>query len=312
MLARGHAVDSIPAGGNPITTLLRETFASQASQSSETVLHFTADTGPLLRSRSPAVVTVHGVASRWINTARNRRQEAAWRFRVQRAISSVDRIITVSNSSAEDILATFKVPQSDISVIPHGISPAFFEAGASRDTMGETSAPFALYIGNLEPRKNLINLIEAFAKPPMASIGARLVIAGRPAWNYAEILKALEGAENIEYLGFIDNSTRMSLLKKARLFVFPSLYEGFGFPVLEALAAGLPVATSRRGSLAEVAGPSWELSELNADALARDLSRAWQDEDWLTECSVAGPEWARQYNWETSVEKHESVYREII
>ncbi|WP_238586261.1 glycosyltransferase [Rhodococcus rhodochrous] len=171
---------------------------------------------------------------------------------------------------------------------------------------------YVLYLGNIEPRKNLIELVRAFSDPQVVSLGLPLVIAGKPAWNANAIMFEIRRAKNVIYLGFVDDAKRTTLLKNASLFVFPSLYEGFGFPVLEALSVGTPTLTSRRGSLAEVAGPARALEDLDADAIASGIIATLYDKDYRESVRTDGPKWAMKFRWEDSASRHVEVYRRIL
>ncbi|MFJ4029162.1 glycosyltransferase family 4 protein [Paenarthrobacter sp. NPDC089989] len=277
------------------------------------VLHYSADTGPLLPTRAPSVVTVHGVASRWITTARSPRQEKIWRTRVQRAIASTDAVITVSNSSANDVAEVFGVDPSRITTIPHGIDTNYFSAPRelSQRLQHLRSTPYVLYLGNIEPRKNLVALVEAFSLSPLKELGVKLVIAGKPAWNAEESMAVITAA-GVEHLGFVDDDERVALMQHATLFAFPSLYEGFGFPVLEALAAGTPVICSDRGSLKEVAGPSLLFEDTDAESITRGIADALGSSTALDDVRRTGLEWVRQFSWDASVDAHTTVYERVL
>ncbi|KUM35538.1 hypothetical protein AR689_16105 [Arthrobacter sp. EpRS71] len=277
------------------------------------VIHYSADTGPLLPTRAPSVVTVHGVASRWITTARSPRQEKIWRTRVQRAIQSTDAVITVSDSSADDVSHVFGVDPARITTIPHGIDTEHFakQRPLSNRLQHLLSTPFVLYLGNIEPRKNIIELVRAFSMPPLKELGVKLVIAGKPAWNADESMAAIN-ASDVLNLGFVDDDERVALMQHAELFAFPSLYEGFGFPVLEALAAGTPVICSDRGSLKEVAGPSLIFEGTDAGSLAQGIAGALTDPVALESVRAAGPAWAQRFSWNSSVEAHTAVYERVL
>jgi glycosyltransferase involved in cell wall biosynthesis len=310
--ARGVETGTIPSGPHPLATMFIETLWGLIPRASS-VLHYSADTGPLLRSRVPSVVTVHGVASRWTPVARSPRQEAQWRFRVKKAIECSNEVITVSDSSADDISEVFDISRDSIQVIHHGIDSATFATPVSLSAGTNAKMPenFALYLGNIEPRKNILELVRAFQTPEMKSLGLHLVIAGRPAWNYDETMRAIEAATNVTYLGFVSDEDRIALMQKCAIFVFPSLYEGFGFPVLEAMAAGAPVATSREGSLAEVAGPAWEFESLDAAGIAHSLLNALSDEAWQAAVKSEGRAWASQFTWAKSIDSHLESYKRL-
>lgn len=311
---RGVAVGLIPAGKNAVSTVLHENNFALGKRPKPSLVHFVADTGPLIPVRGPSVLTVHGVASRWIKTARTASQEAIWRWRVQRAIKSTGQLITVSQSSADDISEIFTVDPSLISVIHHGVDHAKFAQDATMSPSVAQRLPerFALYLGNVEPRKNLVALVEAFDAIGRRDDSLILVIAGRPAWNYKESMEAIGRSSNVLYLGFVSDLDRTALMQRCSLFIFPSLYEGFGFPVLEALAAGAPVLTSRRGSLSEVAGPSKILESLDSVGIADGVLSALADEVWTGEARKTGPEWAKTFSWDRSVERHLEVYKRAL
>jgi len=313
LLDRGIAVGRIPAASTPALTLLRESLTGVLPGDAGEVLHYVADTGPLLRTRRPSVVTVHGVASRWISSARTPLQERTWRTRVARAIASTDHVITVSRSSADDIVAVFGVDPARITTIPHGIDVNRFAepAALSADVHHALPARFALYLGNIDPRKNLVPLIDAFDAGALGRAGLPLVIAGKPAWNAGESMARIGAATNVHYLGFVSDSDRTALMQRCELFVFPSLYEGFGFPVVEALAAGAVVVSSRRGSLAELAGPSLGFEGLDAAGIEAGVLSALEDSAGRARCLDEGSGWARRFSWAESVGRHLEVYARV-
>ncbi|MGK9219624.1 MULTISPECIES: glycosyltransferase family 4 protein [unclassified Microbacterium] len=294
--------------------MVNETLAAWRGGRPGEVLHYVADTGPLVRTRRPSVVTVHGVASRWISVARSRKQEMLWRTRVQRAVDSTDQVITVSNSSAADVQEVFGVETGRLTTIEHGIDLERFSRRArlSEEIASKLPERFALYLGNIEPRKNLVELVAAFASPEVRSMGVKLVIAGKPAWNSEDSMRAIATSPDVVRLGFVSDSDRTALMQRCEVFVFPSLYEGFGFPVVEALAAGAVVVTSERGSLAEVAGPSIRFEGLERDALAAGVVRALSDSSARRRCVDQGAQWASRFTWEVSVAKHIEVYRKAL
>lgn len=311
----GHEVDRIPSYSHPALTMLSESVFGLKKLGDNHVTHYVADTGALLRGPNPTVVTVHGVASRWIEGTRSPGKEKLWRARVSRAVVASDSVITVSNSSANDICEIFNIAREKITVIPHGIDVAKF-------SIRETYTPamltrllpekFVLYLGNIEPRKNLVNLIKAFQLPELKKSGIHLLIAGRPAWDYGEVMQMIESSANVQHLGFVSDTDRIALMQNCDLFVFPSLYEGFGFPVVEALAAGAVVVSTRRGSLAEVAGPALVLDGVTPEELCRDITISLSDDVQRAECQNSGLAWAQRFSWEQSIQRHVDVYTETL
>ncbi len=312
LLERGIPTGRIPMGRNAVETLIRETREGRRGGEAGDVLHYTSDTGPLLPTRRPSLLTLHGVASRWVSVARNPVQEATWRTRVRAAIATTQRLVTVSESSRNDIAEVFGVPTERISVIYHGIecdqyaTPHMLSAGLAH----LLARPFVLYLGNIEPRKNLVAAVDAFESARVRALGVPLVIAGKPAWNSTQTMERLETATNVTHVGFVSDSDRVALMQACRLFLFPSLYEGFGFPVLEAMAAGAPVLTSRRGSLAEVAGPASVIDDLSSEGIAAGVVAALSGETDAA-AAEAGRAWVRRFTWDASVEAHLAIYREL-
>ncbi|WP_287001909.1 glycosyltransferase family 4 protein [Gordonia sp. UBA7860] len=300
-------------GKHPPTTALYEACES-LGRAPDTVLHFTADTGPILRTRTPSIVTVHGIASRWIDGVRRKPAEKVWRTRVSRAISSADAVVTVSASSAKDVAAVFNIDEKAINVIPHGIDYERFSRPSGLSLQAGSAVPreFMLYIGNIEPRKNVDALCEAFSSQIVQNLGIQLVIAGRPAWAYGQTMQRISNTPGIIYLGEVSDEDVVALLQRAKLFVFPSRYEGFGFPVLEAMASGCPVLTTRRGALNEVAGPAATVDDLDPEAIAEGIVACLADEEWLDATSRSGRLWAQDFSWDRSVESHLELYKQVL
>lgn len=310
--ARGQHTVLIPYRSSAVSTALAETRYGRIHPESVDVVHFLADTGPLMAPRGPSVLTVHGVASRWTAVSRSRVADRVWRARVARAVRLCDRIITVSHSSASDVSEVFGVPADRIAVIHHGLDAAVIRPPQETPARLErlVDEEFVLYLGNIEPRKNLVNLARAFSTEALRS--SRLVVAGRPAWDYQESLAAFEAVDGVDYLGFVSDDERSWLYAHCRLFVFPSHYEGFGLPVLEALGAGVPVACSDRGSLAEIAGPAKVLPGTDVEGIAAGISEALADEQWRSRIGTLGPQWASKFTWEESVNRHLDLYRDLV
>ena len=154
-------------------------------------------------------------------------------------------------------------------------------------------------------------LVKAYKLSKLNADGVSLVVVGRPAWNYQEILEQISSTAGVTWLGFVSEEEKIALMQAAELFVFPSLYEGFGFPVLEAMAAGTPVICSDRGSLSEVAGPARRFEGLEAETIADGLRDALADEAWRENVVDLGREWAKSFSWDASVESHLRIYRKL-
>ncbi len=172
-------------------------------------------------------------------------------------------ITTPSHNTKRDLVDYFKIDEAKIKVIVPGVSTHFLQPPSTQtpnthSVQDSLPANYILFLGTIEPRKNIGAIIDAYEQAyPQLSSPYHLVIAGAPGWKNQEIFKRIAQSElksKIQYIGYVTEADKPALYRGAGLFVYPSLYEGFGFPVLEALAAGTPVITSNRSSLPEVSG----------------------------------------------------------
>lgn len=280
------------------------------------VLHFPADTGPASRGRTPIVTTVHGLGYRHIPSVRKPHAQFVWKSRVATAVKVSRKIITVSESSADDLIAEFGIGTDRIAVIPHGVGSQFSPGLVSDDERNELRAlgfpdRYMLYVGNLEPRKNLLALIEG-AEEAFSRTQTKLVICGAPAWDYAEIVKAMQHSEAVIYAGRLPEQLLVPAYRGTELFCFPSKYEGFGLPVLEAMAVGAPVACTRSGSLREVArDAAFEIPSVSSSDIASTLVEAMRSPDARREVALAGIKRAKAFNWAESLRLHREVFSDV-
>ncbi len=234
-----------------------------------------------------------------------------------------DRILTVSETSKLDILRRFRVPADKITVIYNAIDERLTVQPTDEDVERvrvryQLNDPFALYVGNIKPHKNLERLIEAFhaLRQESAFEGLKLVIIGDEISKYQGLRRAVHSHKlhkYVRFLGFVPLETLSVLYRLASVFVFPSLYEGFGLPPLEAMYFGTPVVTSNVSSLPEVVGDAAVLVDPYSSAsIADGMRRALTDEDLRTFLRVRGMARAREYSWEQSVKRIHEVYGEVM
>lgn len=184
---------------------------------------------------------------------------------VRMSIKHADKIISISNHTKEDLIRIVKTSENKIRVVYPGLvlDSLVMQDGVQEVTIRDNirvllNKKYILYVGTLEPRKNVVNIVKAFNRLKENHPEYDLILAGKVGWNAQNIQKEISNSlyrESIFDIGYVTNQEKTALLKNAVLFVFPSCYEGFGIPVAEAIAAGLPVVTSRNSSLIEVAGP---------------------------------------------------------
>ncbi len=246
-----------------------------------------------------------------------------WRRRFAATLEGSPGIIVPSTSAADDLRNTFGVTDGRVRVVHHGVDAEAFapvpEAAveAVRRRHG-IPGPYVLFVGGIEPRKNLERLVRAFAKSDARHLS--LVLAGGPVRWFPEAAERLnatiellpEGVRGrIVRTGYVSERDKLALLSGATVLAYPSLYEGFGFPVLEGFAAGVPVLTSNVSSLPEVAGDAAVLVDpSDVDAIATALSEMVADEDLRAVLSAAGVARASRFTWEATARGTAAVLRD--
>lgn len=232
------------------------------------------------------------------------------------------RILTVSESSKRDILRFFPVKPEKISVIYNAIDEQF-RVPPSDDAIArvreryQLGDPFVLYVGNVKPHKNVERLIEAFALlRRRAAEGLKLVIIGDEISKHQTLRRAVHRHKlykHVRFLGFVPDDTLSVLYRLAGVFVFPSLYEGFGLPPLEAMACGAPVIASNVSSLPEVVGDAAFLVDpYSSEAIANAIMKVLSDSTLANCLRAKGFARAQDFSWERSVARTLEIYREVV
>jgi glycosyltransferase involved in cell wall biosynthesis len=267
------------------------------------------------------VVTVHDLAfKRFPETAPHGTKW--WLARLDRALDRATRVIAVSESTRRDLLELSGVEPARVAVIPLGVDRTLFRppgpeaVAAARSAFG-LDGPYVLYLGGIEPRKNLPNLLAAFSR---LTADVRLVIVGGGVeWNPEgsdllgqALAKLPDGVRGrIHRTGYVSEADKVALLGGAEAFVYPSLYEGFGLPVLEAMACGTPVVTSNVSSLPEVAGDAADLVDpADPASIADGIDRVLGDAELRTRLVDGGLHRAERFTWEETATRTAGVLRE--
>lgn len=232
---------------------------------------------------------------------------------VPRSLPRASLVLADSYATRADLVQHMHVNAERVAVIYPGVTPQFRPLPAAitepvRQRLG-LPAQFLLFVGTLEPRKNLVRLLHAF-QPLSASL--HLVIAGRKGWLYEPIFTTVEQSglnRQVMFLDFVDDADLPALYNLAQAFVYPSLYEGFGIPVAEALACGIPVVTANVASLPEVAGDATVLVDpLDTRAITTGIEQALADAERLR---AAGPQQAARFTWEESARALLDCYQNL-
>jgi glycosyltransferase involved in cell wall biosynthesis len=257
------------------------------------VLHCTTYRAPL-RSPVPVVVTVHDLAVLRMPEAFNRWTREYGRHLLGHVVRAARRVIAVSEFTKQEAIELLGVPAERVRVVPNAVDRPFTSDGPRAE------GDYVLAVGTLEPRKNLPRLVEAARRA-----GAELRIAGDPGWGGVEI-----AGNGVQTLGYVSDEELAALYRGARCVAYPSLYEGFGIPVLEAMACGAPVVTSAGGALEELAGGAAVLVDpLDPDSIAAGIAEASSRRGELAQL---GPERAARYTWSSAAAATVEVYREAV
>lgn len=227
------------------------------------------------------------------------------------AIRRSARLIVDSDFVREEIVLRFRTDPQRIAAIHPAVEDG---AEQPRET---ASCPFLLFVGTLEARKNLVTLVKAFTLLRGSHRTThRLILVGKAGWGWREIQTAIETSpfrNDIEVRGYVSRQEVLRLYRSADLFVFPSWYEGFGFPILEAMACGAPVACSRAASLPEVAGDAAEFFDPGSpDDMAAAIERVLQSSERREILQRKGRERAGQFSWDECARRHCQVFRDLL
>jgi glycosyltransferase involved in cell wall biosynthesis len=275
-----------------------------------------------LRTRVPTIVTVHDVS--FIEhpeyfTATRRSQ---LRLTVGRSVKRAARILTVSEFSRDAILRAYDIPPENVRVIPNAANPEFRVIGRERAQKSvrdqlHSDAPFILSVGDLQPRKNQIGLIAAFSKllTECPHLKHDLVLTGKETWFTPRVLEAARAcgfASRIHFTGFVSDDVLLELYNACDCFVFPSFYEGFGLPILEAMACGRAVACSNTSSMPEVAdGAGLLFDPHQSGEIARALKDILLDSELRGRMERLGLQRAAGFTWKKSARATLDVYKEV-
>jgi glycosyltransferase involved in cell wall biosynthesis len=287
------------------------------------VVHIPLNQVPLFMME-PYVVTIHDMASLLFETRSGMRM-AARRLVLRRGLMRARRIMAVSEATRRDVRDALGIPEDRIRLVYNAPNPAFFlPAQADRASILERyqiDYPFLLYAGNIRPQKNIPRLVEAFAvarerlsRHPVYR-DLHLIIIGDEISRYPSVRRAVMQTrveKAVRFLGFVPFDALRIFFESAALFVFPSLYEGFGLPPLEAMATGTPVVASNVSSLPEVIGDAALLvNPENVFDIARAIQEALLDEDLRADLIDKGKKQAARYSWERTARDVLEVYGEV-
>lgn len=305
----------------PIKTLwMQTTLRRQLGELRPDVCHFTNSVAPLWLPY-PMVVTIYDMTLWVCPEYHPARRLATMRPIIPLAARQADAIITASHSARDDIVRILGVPSGKVHVV-YGAPSAPFRPIGDRAYLEDVRRvyhlpePFILHVGTLEPRKNLVRLLEAFAQLHLrGSVPHHMVFVGKPGWSYQNIGAAVSRlgiANAVHFLDFVPVDVLAAIYNLADALVFPSLYEGFGLPVVEAMACGTPVITSPNGSLREVAGGAAEyVNPIDTQSIADGIQHILASPARRAELRARGLARSGCFSWERAARLTRRVYRQV-
>ncbi len=270
----------------------------------------------------PFVVTIHDcIHLRFPQYLPNRLAHMYARTMMRSSARRAQRVLTVSEASRQDILHYLHVPADRVEVI-HNALDERLAAAPTPESLAEVrsryqlESPFILYAGNIKPHKNLERLVEAYSILRRRGVQhARLLIIGDEVSKYPVLRRLVHRFQlhpHVRFFGFVSDAMLSALYRLASVFVFPSLYEGFGLPPLEAMAAGAPVVASNTSSLPEVVGDAALLVDpMDAGAIADAMARVLTDDALRDDLIRRGHERVKAFSWQRSVARVQAVYEEV-
>ncbi len=288
------------------------------------LFHGLAFVAPLWGLSIPRVITVHD-----LSFVRFPETLPSWKARYLRwftrqSLRQAARVITVSEHTRRDVLAWVHLPPESVVTVPNGVEARFYPLPAAqvREWQARRGLPrrFILYLGTLQPRKNLETLIRAYARwRQQASAAAHdiaLVLAGARGWFFAHLFRLVDELglrEHVHFPGYVPSDELPLWYNAATLFAYPSLFEGFGLPVLEAMACGTPVLVASTSSLPEIVGGAGVLlPPTDVEAWAEALTSLLHDDERRAFLGRAARERAQHFSWERTARETLAVYQGVL
>lgn len=283
------------------------------------IVHDPSQLGFLVKSpkRYKTVLTVHDIAP-VLFPETYRKSTLFYSWAMKRALKNVDAILVPSTATEKDLVEHFSVEPNKIVVTPEGVESEFKPAAdkeIAKDLVENEHnfpAPYILYVGTIEPRKNVEALLDAF-KGLSPAFPHRLVLVGKRGWKSDSTIARIQEMKRVTWLGYVDSKDLITLYQAADCFVFPSMYEGFGLPPLEAMACGCPVVTSNVSSLPEVVGGAGVLIDPESPSeLTSAINRVIGSKSVQDDMSRLGIERAKMFTWEGCAELTHRAYESLL
>ncbi len=312
-------VSRLPTHSPPIRILWEQAIQPWAlRRAGVDLLHGLALIGPLLSGR-PLVITIHDLSFLHYPQSFHALKRLYLKLFTRLSVRRAQRVIAISDSTRQDIIEQYGVPSETVDLIYYGSNPAFRPLPAEKVAQfrSDQGLPerFILFVGTLEPRKNVVRLIEAYSRLP-ASNRPPLMLIGAKGWLYDSVfarVDELDLSDAVRFVGYVPGNSLPWWYNAADLFVYPSIYEGFGLPPLEAMACGTPVVTSKASSLPEVVGTAGLLVDpTSTESLASAMEQVLSDQGERDRMRSAGLAQARRFSWDDTARRTLDTYRRAL
>jgi glycosyltransferase involved in cell wall biosynthesis len=278
----------------------------------------------ITRMDCPVVATLHDAIAMKFPEWYDGSMRSVKNYFLRKTVRNADHVIAVSQFSVAELVEYFGIDEEKITVVHNGVSSHWLDVPTEQEVQHALSQyglrrGYFLFVGTLQPRKNIERILEAYLKlPPAIRKERQLVIVGRAGWRCDTVLAQIRGAqergEQVVWLNHVagDDALRR-VYAGAGAFVFPSLHEGFGIPVAEAFACGVPVVTSNTTSLPEVSqGAALEIDPMSVGEIGDAMASLMRDDALKARCVAAGRQRASQLTWGRTVENTAAVYRAVL
>ncbi len=284
-----------------------------ASLAAADVVHATNPVAiPAVADGQRLVVTIHDLAFVHYPSAFPQKWRALYRLGLRAAVRRADAIVTPSRNTAEDVLSRTKVDPRKLHVVPLAASPAV-EVVDVAEVIGRLKVrpPYVLFVGTIEPRKNLVRLVRAYRRVAATGVPHSLVLAGPLGWHHEALMRelALEGPGDIAMTGALTPQELDAVYRAADVFAYPSLYEGFGLPVLEAMSRGIPTVASGTSSVPEVTGDAaLAVNPRSVREIAKAIESVCTDVGLAERLAARGRAQSERFSWDETARRTIEVY----
>lgn len=285
-------------------------------RSAELVHAMSASAVPPVADGQRLVVTVHDLAFDRYPGMFPRTWRAIYRLGLRAAVRRAHAIVTPSRNTAEDLLSRTDVDPRKLHVVPEAaaLPPSDVDVGEALSRL-KVRPPYVVFVGTIEPRKNLVRLVRAYRRVAATGVPHALVLAGPLGWHHESLMRelALEGPGEIVMTGALAPDELDAVYRAADAFVYPSVYEGFGLPVLEAMTRGVPVVASNTSSLPEVTGDAaLGVNPRSIREIAAAIESLCTDVDLAERLAAAGRRRAERFSWDETAARTLEVYERVL